>query len=183
VLCLFCLRFGREAQPKLLEAEKRLPVSSVKHFGKPWRTDALLQHLRKQHGEKWKEYDSSYMAAMEKFFEVSTNEVASWNTLGARLDAGESLFFWVRRNIVNRVVGDLLFNPTESDEKVEAVLSIFKEDGVREARGASSANSELKVTVTKVLAFSLVVDYIGAGLPFRQASHILSSTADRTGLV
>jgi hypothetical protein len=172
VLCLFCLRFGREAQPKLLEAEKRWPTSSVKHFGKPWKTDALLQHLRKQHGEKWKAYDSSYMAAREKFFEVSTNEVAYWNTLDAHLDAGESLFFWVRRNIVNRVVGDLLFDPNESDEKFQAVLSLFKEYGVGEARGASSEHSELKVTVTKVLEFSLIVDYIGAGLSFRQASHI-----------
>jgi hypothetical protein len=182
VLCRFCLRFVREAQLKLLAAGKRRPVSSMKHFGKPWRTDAVLQHLRKQHGEKWKEYDSSDMAARERFFEMSTNEVAYGNIMDAHLDAGESLFFWVRRNIVNRVVGDLLFDPNESDENVEAALNICKEDGVGEARGASSEHYELKVTVTKVLAFSLVIDYIGAGLSFRQASHILSSTADLTGM-
>jgi hypothetical protein len=151
VLCRFCLRFGHEAQPKLLAAGKRGQVSSVKHFGKPWRTDAFLQHLRKQHGEKWKEYDSSDMAAREKFFELSTNEVAYGNSLDAHLDAGESLFFWLRRNIVNRVVSDLLFDPNESDEKVKAALRIFKEDGVGETRGAISEYSELKVTVTKVL--------------------------------
>jgi hypothetical protein len=123
----------------------------VKHFRRPWRTDAFLQHLRKQHGEKWKEYDSSYMAAREKFFEVSTNEVAYGNSLDTRLDAGESLFFWVRRKIVNREVSDLLFDPNESDEKVKAALRIFKKDGVGEARGAISEYSELKVTVTKVL--------------------------------
>jgi hypothetical protein len=38
------------------------------------------------------------------------------------------------------------------------------------------------VALRKVLAFSLVIDYVGAGLSFRQASHILCSTADRTGL-
>jgi hypothetical protein len=38
------------------------------------------------------------------------------------------------------------------------------------------------LTVSKVPAFSLVIDYIGAGILFQQASHILSSTADRTGL-
>jgi hypothetical protein len=70
VLCRFCMRFGRESQPKLLAAVKRGTVSSVKHFGKPWRTDAFSQHLRKQHGEKWKEYESSDIAAREKFFEV-----------------------------------------------------------------------------------------------------------------
>jgi hypothetical protein len=177
-----CLRFGREAQPTLLAAGKRGPVSSVKNFGKPWRIDAFLQRLRKQHGEKWKEYDASDMAAREKLFEVSTNEVAYGNTLDSHQDTGESLFFWVRRNIVNCVVGDLLFDTNESDGKVEAALSIFKEDGIGDARGASSEHSDLKLTVRKVLAFSLVIDLIGAGISFRQANHILSSIAVRTGL-
>jgi hypothetical protein len=179
----FCRRFGREAQPELLAAGKRGPVSSVKHFGKPWRTDAFLQHLRKQHGERLKEYDVSDVGARVKFFVLSPDDVAYVNTLYAHLDTGESLFFWVRRNIVNRVIGDLLFDPIESDEKVEAALNIFKDDAVGEARGASAGQSELKVTVRKVLAFSLVIDYVGAGLSFRQSSHVLSSAAERTGLV
>jgi hypothetical protein len=33
-----------------------------------------------------------------------------------------------------------------------------------------------------VLAFSLDIDYIGTGILFQQASHILNSSADRTGL-
>jgi hypothetical protein len=115
VSCRFCRRFGREAQPELLAAGKRGPVSSVKHFGKPWRTDAFLQHLRKRHGERWKEYDASDVGARDKFFVLSPDDVAYVNTLDAHLDTGESLFFWVRRNIVNRVIGDLLFDPTETD--------------------------------------------------------------------
>jgi hypothetical protein len=88
----------------------------------------------------------------------------------------------MRRRIVNPVIGDLLFDPTEFEEKVEAALSIFEEDRAREARVGRSEHSELKVTVIKVLAFSLVIDYVGAGLSFRQASHTLSSTADHIGL-
>jgi hypothetical protein len=131
--CRFCLRYGREAQPELLAASKRRPISSVKQFGKPWRTDAFLQPLRKQHGEKWKEYDNSDVAAREKFFELSPDAVAYVNTLDAHLDKGESPFFWLRRNIVNRVIGDLLCDQTESDEKIEVALSIFEEDGAGEA--------------------------------------------------
>jgi hypothetical protein len=56
--------------------------------------------------------------------------VAYGNTLEDHLDAGESLFFWVRRNIMNCVVGDLLFDLNESDENVEAELSIFKRMGL-----------------------------------------------------
>jgi hypothetical protein len=122
------------------------------------------------------------VAAREKFVELSLDDVAYVNTLDARLDKCKSLFFWVKRNIVNRDIGDLLFDPTESDEKVEAALSIVEEDGAGEARIGRSEHSELKMTVRKVLAFSLVFDYVGAGLSFRQASQKLSSTA-RTGLV
>jgi hypothetical protein len=170
--CRFCLRYGREAQPELLAAGKRGPISSVKQFGKPWRTVAFLQPLRKQHGEKWKEYDDSDVAAREKFFELSPDAVAYVNTLDAHLDNGESPFFWLRRNIVNRVIGDLLFDQTESDEEIEVALSIFEEDGAGEARVGRSEHSELKVTVRKVLAFSLVIDYVGAGLSFRQENQL-----------
>jgi hypothetical protein len=37
--------------------------------------------------------------------------------------------------------------------------------------------------VRKVVAISFVIDYVGAGIFFRHASHILSSTTDRTGIV
>jgi hypothetical protein len=180
-LCRFRLRYGREAQSELLPAGKRGPISSVKHFGKPWRTDALLQHLRKQHRWNWKEYDASDVATREKIFELSPDDIAYVNTLDAHPDKGKSLLFWVSRNTVNRVASDLLFDSTEFDEKVEAALSIFEEDEAGEARVGRSEHSELKVTVRKVLAFSLVIYYVGDGLSFRQAGHILTSTADQQG--
>jgi hypothetical protein len=123
------------------------------------------------------------VAAREKYFEVSTDDVAYVNTLNAHLDTGESLFIWVRQKTVTRVTGDLLFDPAESDEKVEAAFSIFKEVGVGEAQGASSELSELKVTVKKVLAFSFAIDYVDSGLSFRHTSHKLTFNAGRTGLV
>jgi hypothetical protein len=103
---------------------------------------------------------------------VFTNDVAYVNTLDAHLDTSESLLFWERQNIVNRVIADMIFDPTESDEKVEAVFSIFKADGVGEARGASSEHSELKVTVRMVLSFSLVIDFVALAYPsVRQATY------------
>jgi hypothetical protein len=122
VKCRFRLRFGREAQPELLAAGKRGPVSSMKHFGKPWRSDAFLQRFRRQHGEKWKEYNASDVATREKFFARSPDDVAFANTLDAHLDACEIIFFRVRRNIVCSVIDDLIFDPNESDEKVGAAL-------------------------------------------------------------
>jgi hypothetical protein len=52
------------------------------------------------------------VAAREKFFDVFTDYVAYVNTLDAHLDRMESLFFWVRRTIVNRVIGYLQFDST-----------------------------------------------------------------------
>jgi hypothetical protein len=129
-----------------------------------------------------KEYDSFDVAAREKFFELTPDDAAYVNTLNAHLDKGESLFFCVRRKIVNRVIGNLLFDSTESDEKVDGALNILEEDGAGEARVGRFQRSELNVTMRKVLAFSLVIEYVGAGQSFRQASDISSSTTDRTRL-
>jgi hypothetical protein len=115
-------------------------------------------------------------------FELTPDDAAYVNTLDAHLYKGESLFFWGRRKIVNRVIGNLLFDPTESDEKVDGALSFFEEDGAGEARVGRFQCSELNVTVRKVLAFSLVIENVGAGQSFRQASHISSPNADHTGL-
>jgi hypothetical protein len=107
------LYFG-EAFREALENRRvfAAPPEAAWEARKPWRTDAIFQNLRKQHEEQWKEYDASDVAAREKFFDVFTDYVAYVNTLDAHLDRMESLFFWVRRTIVNRVIGYLQFDST-----------------------------------------------------------------------
>lgn len=91
---------------------------------------------------------------------------------------------------MSQIIGDLFFHPRTCEEKIEAALSIFKEENNAQGTPSSSrvflsgyGQIELKVTVRKALAFSLVVDRVATGVPFGQASQILRSIADRTGLL
>jgi hypothetical protein len=175
VSCRFCFRFGREAQAQLVAAGKRRPLNSIKSFSKPWRTDAFVQHLTLRHSSKWKEFNDLTADSHESFFDVEEDGAAHANTIDAHIDFGENLFFWTRMNIVNEVTRELLFDHSEK-EKVETALSIFKKDD------EEGGDMELKVTTKRVMAFFLIIDYVGAGLSFRQAATVLSSTAERTGL-
>jgi hypothetical protein len=97
------------------------------------------------------------------------------NTMDAHVEVdGETFYFWVSEKIVTNVIGEMLFDPNESDEKIENVLSFFErcDDGHH-----TESSVERKVTIKKVSAFRLVVEYVGAGLTFRQACHVLQATA------
>lgn len=196
----FCLRFGREAQPKSLSHGKRAPLSLVKYFSSPRRTEDFVQHLQLQHAVKWKEYEAVNEEAKKEFFDLYGNESAHANTLHAYVDTGESLFSWVRRNILSRIIGDLLFYPSTCEEKVEAALSNFKEDSNAHGIARSSLitmsshqQMELNVPIRKALAFFVVVDHVAAETVsfanfygwgvFQTASQILRSIANRTGLL
>jgi hypothetical protein len=150
---------------------------SVKHFSPPWRTDPFTQHLKLAHKEKRAEYAEFRAAAKDAFFDGgSCMPYAS--TLDAHRDnRSEDIFFWISKEIVVRMLGDMLFNPLESNEKVESALSIFETDD-EGPRG----NGERKVTIKKFMAFALVVDYVSSGLSFRQACAFLKSKSERTGL-
>jgi hypothetical protein len=87
------------------------------------------------------------------------------------------MFFWISEDIVMKVLGEMMFDPLEANEKVESALSIFVAD-----YDGPRGDGERKVTIKKVLAFSLVIDYVGAGLSFRQACACLKATSERTDM-
>jgi hypothetical protein len=100
--------------------------------------------------------------------------------LEAHVDVGcAAKYFWVNENIVSNLIGGILFDPMESDEMVENALSIFEraDDGMR-----SECSVERKVTIKKVVAFRLVVEYVEAGLSFRQPCNVLRATTTETNL-
>jgi hypothetical protein len=168
ISCRFCFRFGREAQAQLVAAGKRGPLNSIKSFSKPRRTDAFVQNLTMQHSSKWKEFNDIAADSRESLFDVKEDGAAYANTI----DVGENLFFWIRKNIVHEVIRELLFDHSQN-EKVETALSIFKKDD------EEGGDMELKVTIKRVMAFFLIMDYVGAGLSFWQAATVLSSTVLR----
>jgi hypothetical protein len=99
------------------------------------------------------------------------------NTLDAHLDDNSAaMFFWISKYIVTKVLGDMLFDPLQSDEIMGSTLSIFVTD-----YDGPRGDREVKVTIKKVMAFALVVDFVGAGLSFRQACACLKATSERAG--
>jgi hypothetical protein len=184
VSCRFCSRLGREAQPALADAGRRKALQSVKPFSKPWGTDAFEQHLKLQHASKWREYGSANDSEQVAFFDVSVHEIAHMNSLDAHVDTG-TLYFWVRENIVLGVIRELFLDPDDG-KWPENALNIFKENVEDRPAGVEEGNGpvcvERKITVKKIMAFKLTIDYVAWGHSFRQASNILSHTATRIGL-
>jgi hypothetical protein len=137
-----------------------------------------------QHASKWREYGLASHAEQDAFFDVYVDEVAHMNSLDAHVDVG-ALFFWVRENIVLNVIRELFFDP-DKGERVEAALSIFKKDAKERPAAVEGGNGpvfvERKISINKVMAFSLTIYYISCGLSFGQAYNILTHSASRTGL-
>jgi hypothetical protein len=134
----------------------------VKTFSKPWRTDAFEQNLKLQHASKWREYGVASHAEQDTFFDVSVDEDAHMNSLDALVNVG-ALLFCVREKIVLNVIRELFFDP-DKGERVEAALSIFKEDAKEQPAAVEKENSpvcvERKITVKKVMVFNLTIDYL-----------------------
>ena len=55
VSCSFCVNFGREEKP----GAKRKATANVIYFKKASRTDSYKRHLKDQHPEHWKHYQST----------------------------------------------------------------------------------------------------------------------------
>jgi hypothetical protein len=72
-----------------------------------------------------------------------------------------------------KVLGEMHFDPLESKERVKSALSIFVAD-----YDGLIGDGERKLVNKRVVAFDLVVDYVGAGLSFRQAYACLKATSE-----
>ena len=55
VSCSYCVNFGREEKP----GAKRKATANVMYFKKASRTDSYKRHLKDQHPEHWKHYQST----------------------------------------------------------------------------------------------------------------------------
>jgi hypothetical protein len=61
VKCLFCEKYGKEEEDKGADAkgQKQKGTTNVKYFLKPWRSDNLSSHMRKQHKIRYEEFLAS----------------------------------------------------------------------------------------------------------------------------
>jgi hypothetical protein len=78
------------------------------------------------HKEKWGEYSDLSGKDKGTFFSGQSHFIYA-NTLDAHMDVDTgALLSWLDKAIVSDVIGGMLFDPAESEEKREKALSIFE---------------------------------------------------------
>ena len=76
------------------------------------------------------------------------------------------------KTIVDGIFGEMYFHPEDKVQVKEGALSIFQENN----------GQCYRFIIKNPLQFSLVVDYLSIGVPFRIAISILLRTKKHTGL-
>ena len=139
----------------------------MKYFS-PFRVINYKSHLTTQHACKWSEYQTinNDNNAIAKFFDT---DVLFTNTL-KKLQS-----FVINKEIVEMVIGNMLFDPEDEDEQVtkERVLSIFTKNN-----NSDSYTFEIK----NLLLYRLALRYIACGSTLWLCARLLQVTKEETNL-
>ena len=145
----------------------------MKYFS-PFRVDNYKSHLTTQHACKWSEYQTinDNDDAIAKFFDT---DVPFTNTLNAHFDIEKSQSFVTNKEIVEMVIGDMLFDAEDEDKQVtkERVLSIFTKNN-----GSDSYTFEIK----NLRLYRLALRYIACGSTLWLCVQLLQVTKEETNL-
>ncbi len=114
--CCFCIAFGREEKV----GSKCKATTTVQGWNHPFRYDNIENHLRNQHSGQWAIYQ-----ALESSSECTSffNDVpvAFKNSIKAHfpsssLGAKRQIVYDIKKDIVDTIVGDMMFNPEDQDD-------------------------------------------------------------------
>ena len=72
---------------------------------------------------------------------------------------------------MEKVIDDMFFHPNDDDSQIKA-MKLFKE----------STEGHYTITIKNPMQFHLVIDYVGAGLSFRQVENVVNATKKHTHL-
>lgn len=173
-VCRFCTVFGREENV----GGKRARTANVKYFS-TFRTDGYKRHLTSAHSEKWEEYKTLITAAdKEQFFK--SVPTAFVNTLDAHFETSSHLRVLINGNIVEVVVGDLLFHPDDLEGVThERALELFKK---LNENGEDDERDVYEVVIRTRRRFNLCIKFVACGASFRMASRLMECTKTESGM-
>jgi hypothetical protein len=168
--CLFCIYVGREQKSE--ETRIRQSTTHPKDFKLPFRIELFRKHHEGQHSSIWRRYQSVSEQDKSTFFDDYTVYA---NTLFAKFQPMQTpLTFEIDAPIVDTIIGDMFFNADDHTSTSHAnALRLFKRN---------DDTGGYKVTRENSLQFGLIVDFIAAGLSFRQVESVLNAFKARTGL-
>jgi hypothetical protein len=186
VICKFCRKFGREHKP----GQKRKRITNFHIFKLPFRTDSYQRHHATAHPEKWDEFSRASLEENRTFFDGVVNHSS---TLLAHFESEGALTLTFNRDIVEKVIGDLLFDPDDAScqstrEKGLAIFQHFDDAALdEESTGATPSaiipEQELNpeaylVRVNSVRMFKMVIGFVSKGASFRSASRFVAIAKD-----
>ncbi|RLN64610.1 hypothetical protein BBP00_00003367 [Phytophthora kernoviae] len=198
--CLMCETFDKEAQA----GAKRKRTSRIRHFTAPWRPDNMKRHMEQQHPSRWSEYQKLGDNEKRVFFTSShplrehsalastggdvapvTSDLTPTPTVSAV--ARQSRAFLIDKNIVEDLIGDILFGATGGDRRNAwnvPVTFILQEDGNLDSDGARVDFNEARyiARVGSLLEFNTCLKYVSMGVSFPQVVSLFQQTAEETGM-
>lgn len=170
VRCQFCVYYGRE---QIIGHKcQRQQTTTIKHWSVPFRTELYKKHHDTQHSMQWNQYQSlSPDAKVEQFVAKLHFKEMLYSHFGQK---NTHLLFNFSPSIVDTIIGDMFFHPDEHSGISHAkVLNLFKRN---------MGNADYTVIIKNPMQFHLVIDYVGAGLSFRQVNNVIQTTKKHTNL-
>jgi len=177
--CLFCVYFGRESKV----GSKRKNTGNIKYFSMPFRADNYRQHHVKQHPQKWEQYQEANDEEKKMFFEENRPvKETLHNHYGAKQVKQRYL---INAPIVKVIIGELLWDPDDIDgsthkNMMSSFIDYVDESEVMEE--GEEGGDRFCIEINNPVQFSLAIEYLQAGLSFRQAARVMIGTKERTGL-
>lgn len=188
VKCLFCEYLGRDAVAKGPlpggGSRKRARTISVKYFKTPFRVDNMRSHNEGQHAEKWAEYNGLGDDEKKVFFD-GVSPVR--NSLRVHFEGENALRFDIERDLVEVLIGDLLFDPEADDAVAErdSALRFFTVLESSESDSESDSGDEEKdftIFIKSTRLFHLIVKFVARGASFRMAEGLAKDVIEVTNM-
>jgi hypothetical protein len=178
--CRFCEVFGKEESEVGMKHGRS---ERVKYFKAPFRKENYSSHHTRMHSTQWAGYRELEASAKKSFFDNGT--ISSSQTMMHAFAAPRTpqVSVLIDKDIIDVIIGKMMFHPEDMDGITRArLLESFVPtlDSSEDVADASDVNW-YAITVTNTKQFQLVVQYLVAGLSFRQVTCDTGDYGDERG--
>jgi hypothetical protein len=114
--CHFYIAFGWEEKV----GSKCKTATTVQGWSHPFRYDNIENHLRNQHSSQWALYQALESSSKRTSFfndiPVAFKNSIKVHFLSSSLGAKRQIVYDIEKDIVDTIVGDMMFNPEDQDD-------------------------------------------------------------------
>ena len=185
-VCRFCKYIGRTTREGA--SRKRVSTTNFTYFTIPFRAENIRRHLETQHVDDWGVYKDMSLDQKKAFWQGRLSRV---DTLHNYWDLStDDLTFQIGANIVDKIIGPLLFNPGDEmaaldadgiDCNLDNSLAINRAQKALDSKTRAMAlfvpqdDGSYIVEIKTPMKFELAIDHISNGLSFRQTAAAINS--------